>query len=174
MNQIYRQAERLRKSSNQVKLIWTPAATDSVLAQQAKAAARASTEPGRVATGSLKAAKSTLISVQRATKNATRSIAGDVGRFTRRLDLALPGPHTQKIYDAVGRREASVLAQLRTAMARLNGYLYRIRATDTEQCICGHEKERWSISCSAVANGMIIDVECSTRPRATEAIFHCI
>lgn len=141
MDQIYIQAERLHDSGNQVKLFWTPAATDSELAQQAKAAARASTEPGQTVTGSLKAAKSTLISVQKATTKTTRSIVGDVGQFTRRLDLALPGPHTRKIYDAVGRQGASVLAQLRTGMARLNGYLHRIGATESERCICGHAKE---------------------------------
>jgi hypothetical protein len=101
------------------------------LAQQAKVAARALTEPDRRASGGLKAAKSTIISVRKAIKKATSSIVDDVGRFTRSLDLALPGPYTQKIYDAVGRKGASVLAQLRTGIARLNGYLHRIGATES-------------------------------------------
>jgi hypothetical protein len=141
MHQIYTETERLRGSSNRVTIIWTPTATECMLAQQAKVAARALTEPDRRASGGLKAAKSTMISVRKAIKKATSSIVDDVGRFTRGLDLALPGPHTQKIYDAVGRKGASVLAQLRTGMARLNGYLHRIGATESQQCICGHVKE---------------------------------
>jgi len=33
------------------------------------------------------------------------------------------------------------LAQLRTGMVRLNGYLYRINATPTDQCTCGQARE---------------------------------
>src|SRR5207248_1139178 len=38
---------------------------------------------------------------------------------------ARPGKHTLTLYDTHERREASILAQLRTGMARLNGYLHR-------------------------------------------------
>jgi hypothetical protein len=37
--------------------------------------------------------------------------------------------------------EASVLAQLRTGMARLNAYLHRIKAALTDQCACGQARE---------------------------------
>ena len=51
------------------------------------------------------------------------------------MDAALSGKHTRTLYDAVKRREASILAQLRTGMARLNGYLHRVgvcvEATET-------------------------------------------
>lgn len=142
IDQIYRETKRLRGSSNQVTLIWTPATTECTMAQQAKMAARASTEPDRVPTGSLKSAKSTLISVRKAvTKSKGNNFGTDVGRFTRELDVALPGPHTRAIYDTVGRNGSSVLAQLRTGMARLNGYLHRIGATERDRCVCGHEKE---------------------------------
>src|ERR1700744_5910845 len=34
-----------------------------------------------------------------------------------------------------------LFAQLRTGMARLNTYLYRIRATSTDRCACGQARE---------------------------------
>jgi hypothetical protein len=48
------------------------------------------------------------------------------GQFTRQLDSALPGPHTKMLYDCLDREKASILAQLRTGRAQLNGYLHRI------------------------------------------------
>jgi hypothetical protein len=111
------------------------------MVQQAKAAARASTEPGRVAAGHLPAAKSTMINMRKAAGKGMRSFTSDVGRFTRRLDIALPGSHTRTIYDSLTRKQANILAQLRTGMARLNGYLHRIGAAESEQCMCEQGKE---------------------------------
>jgi hypothetical protein len=45
------------------------------------------------------------------------------------------------LYDGLSRREASVLAQLRTGMARLNGYLFRISVAASQQCACGQAIE---------------------------------
>ncbi|KAJ5288337.1 hypothetical protein N7508_011112 [Penicillium antarcticum] len=63
------------------------------------------------------------------------------GQFTRQLDSALPGPHTKMLYDSLDREKASILAQLRTGHARLNGYLHRIGKTDSDLCECGVERE---------------------------------
>jgi hypothetical protein len=63
------------------------------------------------------------------------------GQFTRQLDSALPGPHTKVLYDCLNREKASILAQLRTGHARLNGYLHRIGRSDSELCACGVERE---------------------------------
>ena len=57
------------------------------------------------------------------------------------MDIALPGKHTRKLYVGLQRNEASILAQLRTGMARLNGYLYRIGAVESNKCFCGTDKE---------------------------------
>lgn len=46
----------------------------------------------------------------------------------KRTDAALPGKPTRQLYDWLSWKEASVLTQLRTGMARLNGYLYQINA----------------------------------------------
>lgn len=61
--------------------------------------------------------------------------------WVKRVDAALPGKHTRQLYDRLSRKEASVLAQLRTGMARLNGYLYRINVAQTDQCDCGQARE---------------------------------
>src|SRR5436305_1421569 len=57
------------------------------------------------------------------------------------VDAALPGKHTRRLYDQLSRKEASVLAQLRTGMARLNAYLHRIKVAATDQCACGQARE---------------------------------
>jgi hypothetical protein len=59
----------------------------------------------------------------------------------KKIDAALPGRHTRTLYDALGRKEACVLAQLQTGKARLNGYLRHIGAVDTDQCACGQARE---------------------------------
>lgn len=63
------------------------------------------------------------------------------GQFTRRLDSALPGPHTRMLYDCLDREKASILAQLRTGHTRRNGYLHRIGKIDSDLCECGVERE---------------------------------
>jgi len=57
------------------------------------------------------------------------------------MDTALPGKHTRELYNKLKRREASVLAQLRTGMTRLNGFLSRIGAAESDQSVCGHARE---------------------------------
>ena len=49
--------------------------------------------------------------------------------------------HTYFLYNSFKRVEASILAQLRTGMTRLNGYLHRIGASETDQCPCGQARE---------------------------------
>jgi len=41
----------------------------------------------------------------------------------------------------LNKKEAGILAQLRTGMARINSYLHRIGASGTDQCDCGTAKE---------------------------------
>jgi hypothetical protein len=64
-----------------------------------------------------------------------------VGVYSTNIDAALPGKYIKNIYDLPTKTEARILAQLRTDMAKLNGFLYRIKATDSEICECGTAKE---------------------------------
>lgn len=72
---------------------------------------------------------------------ASKGLPENVGRHAKRVDAALPGKHTRQLYDRLSWKEASVLAQLRTGMVRLNGYLYRINVAQTDQCACGQARE---------------------------------
>ncbi|OAQ62543.1 reverse transcriptase [Purpureocillium lilacinum] len=64
-----------------------------------------------------------------------------VGKYSKRMDKALPGSHTRALYDTLTKREAKVLAQLRTGMSALNGYLHRIGVADSDVCDCGQAAE---------------------------------
>ena len=59
------------------------------------------------------------------------------GKFLQRIDKALPGKHTKKLYNALNRTDASILAQLRTNISRLNTYLHKIKVVETDKCDCG-------------------------------------
>jgi ribonuclease HI len=61
--------------------------------------------------------------------------------FRRHLDQAVPGKHTRDLYDGLSKKDASILAQLRTGKCRLNHYLFRIGAVESEMCQCGREAE---------------------------------
>ena len=64
-----------------------------------------------------------------------------VGKFTHRIDKALPGKHAERLYKGRSRLEAGVLCQLRSGMCRLNGYLAKIGAVESDICKCGRESE---------------------------------
>jgi hypothetical protein len=105
--------------------------------QKAKEATRQGTEPQT----QLPRVKSTTLNVARAKRGTTRSLPENVGKLSKRVDTALPAKHTRNLYDQLTRREASVLAQLRTGMARLNSYLFIIKAAPSDQCDCGQARE---------------------------------
>jgi hypothetical protein len=85
--------------------------------------------------------RSTNLRVARAERGTTRSLPGNVGKYSKIVDNVLPGTRTRQLYYRLARKDASVLAQLRTGMARLNGYFHRINAPESDQCACGQTKE---------------------------------
>jgi hypothetical protein len=85
--------------------------------------------------------RSTTLNIARSSQRTNKQLPDNVRKFSKRVDAALPGKHTRLLYDGLSRREASVLAQLRTGMARLNGYLFRIRVAASQQCACGQAAE---------------------------------
>ena len=141
IRQIYETAELLKQRGNTINFMWIPAETDFALGSEAKTAAQNATKQRRAPDFQPHQAKSTTIRLAIAKQRQGRMLPEDVGKFSRAMDTALPGKHTRDLYDKLKRREAHVLAQLRTGMARLNGFLNRIGASESERCACGHARE---------------------------------
>ena len=70
-----------------------------------------------------------------------RTLSEEVSKFSKEVNKALSGKHTKALYNACTHKEAATLVQLRTGIARLNGYLHRIGAQESAQCECGAAKE---------------------------------
>jgi hypothetical protein len=138
---IYRAAEKLQQRGCRIQVIWMPTKVISQLQTRAKKAAKIPTRKEAPLEPAPYQARSTT------TRRALEAIEQlwilpqRTGNFTAELDRALPGKHTQKLYDGLRKAEAKVLIQLRTSMGRINEYLYRIGATETSNCACGIEKE---------------------------------
>lgn len=49
----------------------------------------------------------------------------------------IPSSHTRALYNGKSKMHAGLLCQLRTGICRLNNYLCKIQATESEQCSCG-------------------------------------
>jgi hypothetical protein len=86
--------------------------------------------------------KLTTINVARAAQRRLKTLPEGVGKYSREIGAAVPGRHTRILYDHIKRRETNILAQLRTGMAPLHGYLHQIRASESDLCICGQAREK--------------------------------
>lgn len=63
------------------------------------------------------------------------------GQYTWKMDQALPGKHTLKLYGSLTSDQASILIQARTGHCRLNQYLSRAGLRDDAKCGCGDNDE---------------------------------
>ncbi|KAJ0138245.1 hypothetical protein HZ326_18795 [Fusarium oxysporum f. sp. albedinis] len=141
IREIYDAIEKLKGDMNRVRLIWLPSDSELEIQRIAKMSARHATEPYVTPRIGTSKAKTTILSRTRADLRRERKLPDGIGRHSRKVDSALPGKHTRLLYDQLPWKEASVLAQLRTGIARLNGYLYQIGAAVTDECPCGQAKE---------------------------------
>lgn len=62
--------------------------------------------------------KSITLNIARSQAAASKSLPGNMGRHAKRVDGALLGKHTRQLYNRLTWKEASVLARLRTILAR--------------------------------------------------------
>ncbi|KJZ72811.1 hypothetical protein HIM_07755 [Hirsutella minnesotensis 3608] len=140
---IYDQMKLLEKRGCTVRLMWVPASEEGLASRQsAKAAAKRATETiGLRNRMPWYQAKTTTLRLALTQARAREQLPESVGRYSKRIDKALPGRHTRAIYDSLKREESDVLAQLRTGMIRLNSYLCRIGAADSGLCDCGQATE---------------------------------
>jgi hypothetical protein len=122
-------------------MFWVPSQGNFDLSKKAKNAAREATKQVQVSPKECYQAKSTTINLTLAAQRAERSLPIGVGKYSREMDIALPGTHTRTIYDTLKKKEATILAQLRTGIARLNGYLHMIGVAESDLCVCERAKE---------------------------------
>jgi hypothetical protein len=124
-----------------VTTIWFRSSEENELLKLAKQKAKATTQRDATPQTQLLCMRSTTLNIARSKQNTTRSLPEKVGKHSKRIDTALPGKHTRQLYDHLSWKEASILAQLRTGIARVNAYLYRIEATPSDQCACEQARE---------------------------------
>ncbi len=125
-----------------MELFWIPATNPFLGSKSAKAAAKIATLGTLSQSQKEVARKTTLLSA------ALKTFAGKqlplpplVGKFTQSIDCALPGKHTRLLYDSLSKPQAALLAQLRTGKSRLNDYLAKINAVESDECGCGTGRE---------------------------------
>ncbi|KYK58873.1 reverse transcriptase [Drechmeria coniospora] len=142
VRQIYDRIEHLRSRRCGVTFLWVPASDeDFELDPMAKAAAQRATRHECVAEKAPYQARSTTLRLALAQERQLGQIPQRVGKYSKRIDKALPGKHTRMLYDSLKRKEANVLAQLRTGMTRLNSYLHKIGVVESDACGCGQAAE---------------------------------
>ncbi len=138
---IRQEIQRLKVNNNKVILRWLPAGAKVDLMRRAKAEARSATEQNAIPDAPYDQARTTVKNSIISEQQIQREIPKGVGEYSKKVDMALPGKHTRILYDNLKRNEARILAQLRTGMARINGYLHQIGAAETEACACGQARE---------------------------------
>ncbi|KAJ5704454.1 hypothetical protein N7536_000143 [Penicillium majusculum] len=138
---VSQQHDARQRHGNRVSVRWIPTSEDNKLLGMAKEQARAATQEDAVSQNQISRMKSTTLKIARSQAAPGSELPENVGRHSRRVDTTLPGKHTRQLYDRLSWKEASVLAQLRTGMARLNGYLFQINAVETDQCACGQARD---------------------------------
>ncbi|KAJ3454196.1 hypothetical protein MRS44_018090 [Fusarium solani] len=142
IRQIYEHIERLARGNNRVKMIWAPSRNDGfAMGRKAKRQAKKATQAGCTPEPPPYQARSTRTRLATSQLRRQRALPDKVGGYSKRIDRALPGEHTKALYDGLKRREADVLSQLRTGMARINSYLCKIGTAESDMCECGRAPE---------------------------------
>jgi hypothetical protein len=137
---IYKSITALRNDGNTVTIRWLPAGEDKLWGI-AKGKAKQATRQGAVPEAQTPRMQSTTLNLAWSKTGTSNHLPDKVGAHSKRVDTALPGKHTKLLYEHLSRKEAGILAQLRTGMARLNSYLHRIDAAPSDKCVCGQARE---------------------------------
>ena len=171
---IYDSVDALRARRNNVAIQWVPRSDENELLLKAKREAKEMTKEGAEPDKRFPAMRSTTTNIARASIPRATTLPDKIGKFSKRVDKALPGKHTKKLYDQLNRTEAAVLVQLRTGMARLNGYLHRIAAAPSDMCDCGRAQEtveHFLFTCAKWTEQRKILLDCTTRQRGNLSFY---
>jgi hypothetical protein len=141
VSRILKHVRYLEGFDNRVIFVWAPVNPVFELGQKAKQLAQRPTDEGRVAYSRVRLSRRAVHKAQERVRRAASKVLTMVGESVRRIDAAWPGGHTRRTHDNLGKRQASILAQLRTDMTPLNGYLHNIKTTEMNLCDCGEAPE---------------------------------
>jgi predicted nucleic acid-binding Zn-ribbon protein len=142
IRQIYERTQYLQRRGCSISLMWVAAEDEGfTLRALAKAAAKRAAMCEETPDIQPYQARSTKLRLAKLAQQQVRKLPEGVGKYSKRVDTALPGKHTRELYDQLNRRESDILVQSRTGMARLNGFLHRIGAADSSLCECGQATE---------------------------------
>ncbi|KAF4466806.1 endonuclease exonuclease phosphatase [Fusarium albosuccineum] len=140
--EIYKHVERLAKGNNRAKMIWAPSRNDHFTTyRKAKRQAKKATKAGCTPESPPYQARSTRARLATSQSQRQRALPDRAGSYSKRIDRALPSEHTKALYNGLKRREADMLSQLRTGTARINSYLCKIGAAESDMCECGRAPE---------------------------------
>ncbi|CDM26254.1 Probable transposable element [Penicillium roqueforti FM164] len=114
--------KRLRRNGTHTKIRWIPTSDDNKLRGLAKEQARAATKEDALPQERVPRMKPTTLNIARLQGISSDKLPVNAGRHAKQ-------------------KEANVLAQLRTGMAGINGYLHQINVADTDQRACGQARE---------------------------------
>jgi hypothetical protein len=109
IGEIYDIVRKLRTRGNLIRIMWVPSQGVFDLSEKTKGTARRATERDRAPQDESYQTKSTVINVAKAEQKAEKSLPEGVGKYSKEIDIALPGKHTRILYDSLKRREACVL-----------------------------------------------------------------
>ena len=70
------------------------------------------TKEGSVPWAQFPATQSTTLNLARSSLLADNTLPEKVGKFSKRIDKALPGKHTKKLYNLLTQSEAAMLIQI--------------------------------------------------------------
>ena len=138
---IYDAIKTLRRNGNSLTIMWIRTGEENELLNCAKEMAKAASRPSAAPQKAIPQVRSTTLNEARCKRGIAKSLPAKVGKYSKKIDTALPGKHTRQLYDHLSWKEASVLAQLRTGMVKLNAYLHQIKAEASDQCACGRARE---------------------------------
>ncbi|KAK7178264.1 reverse transcriptase [Paraphaeosphaeria sporulosa] len=97
IQRIYRTIQGLEMLENKVDLIWIMVKCSNALTDEAKKAAKKTTQEGSTPCVRQLQAKSSVINTTMAKAQAKRTLPDGTGAYSKRIDAALPGRHTRRL-----------------------------------------------------------------------------
>ena len=126
IHRIYNTVADLRNKGNSISIAWIPSEKKPKLTQAAKKAARCSTKQDSTPNRRPFRTRSTTLSLAKRMHQSYKKLPEKIEKYSKKMDVALPGKHTRTLYNRLSWKEARILVQLYTGMARLNGYLHQV------------------------------------------------